>query len=77
MKEDRPVEPCFSDEDPEQWFAIAEWEAARADNAEQRIAELEAQNKTHYTMYCKYREGIIEADRRIAELEAALREACG
>ena len=28
---DRPVEPCCTNENPEQWAAIAEWEAERAD----------------------------------------------
>ena len=38
---DRPTEPHSTGEEPEEWALIAEWEAQRADNAEQMVAKLQ------------------------------------
>lgn len=37
---ERPVEPAFADEDPEQWVCIAEWEESRADYYEKKYKQL-------------------------------------
>lgn len=39
-KIERPVEPAFSNEDPEGWVEVLAWEEARADKLEQEVVEL-------------------------------------
>jgi hypothetical protein len=42
----RPLEPCNSNEDPEQWAEIAQWESDRADEAEAKTETLQKQLTT-------------------------------
>ena len=43
LKMERPVEPAFADEDPEQWVAVLAWTEAHLDAANEQIANLKRQ----------------------------------
>ena len=64
MSEERPMEPCCTTENPEQWAAIAEWEADRAD----RLWKVLKRVASHHAGGC---DGAMLA---VAEARAALQE---
>lgn len=44
---DRPMEPYCSNESPEQWAEVAQWESDRADAAEAGLNRLRKAIETH------------------------------
>lgn len=68
-KIERPVEPAFENEDPEQWCQVLAWEEARGDALTERVKELEEAFAKLKVMAMQEREWRIE-DSELGNCEA-------